>query len=158
MKVSWDPLIIALVLFALAALPYFHSKEGKMPRVFGVIVAAAVMFTAAGVPSLMSLAHRKADDGLILLAYVLGALIAGVLFYIIVIRGNHKERVFKRLGGNSTGGGGSTRKTSARAPHHRTAAATVGAFVFAALIVFHLGALIHAGGHGITQTYNEITQ
>lgn len=158
MNVSWDMLLVSAALFGLAALPYFHSKEGKIPRFFAALVATATAFAVASFPGLMALAHRPVSDGLILLVYFLGALAAGVMFYIIVVRRGHKDQVFSRLVGKAGGGSGTPRKTSPRAPHHRAAAATTVAVLFGFLVAFHFGAMIHAAGHGGAQFYHEVTQ
>ena len=155
MKVSWDPLALAGVCWVIAALLY---KFSNAHRWFGFFVAAGLVFAVAGVPYLLSLAHHPLGPGLAALIVGVGAIGGLLLFWFLVVKGQHKQPLIKRKGASgagATGGGGGQSK---QAPHHRAAAAFVLIAVFGFLAVTHWGALMQTGSGGISKTISGYTR
>jgi len=158
-KLAWDPLAPAAVTGIIAVILYLREAA---PRWCGFLAAVTVMFVTAGVPPLLALAHRPVTPGLAALIVMAGAAGGSLMFYLIVFKGHHKKPLFKHKGaqsGTAAGGGQQDRKAeSKKTPHHKAMLATVGAMVFAFLLVSNWHAIAQTGRGGISQTFNEITQ
>ena len=146
---NWAPLTLATIFGALGVAMFVRHKA---PRAAAVIIALAVLFLLAGVPSLLARLGHPIPPGPLLLGIVAVAVVSAFFFYLDVIRGEHKKPLFARKGAAAAGvpGGGSNH-------HIRPLAASIGLLVAGLLVAFNWAAIWAGGSHGFSQTVDTIT-
>jgi uncharacterized integral membrane protein len=164
MNIAWDPLILAALIAACAGCLYHFTGWA---RTTGLVAAAALAALVVAVPPLSKLAHHPVSSGFPLMVVIVGAVIFAALFVVVIILGQHGPlRKQRRKPGSAvaTSAQGGAAQASAsksahpKAAHHRAMVITVGAmaFIFALVTSWHPAA--NAVQHGVSQTYNGITQ
>lgn len=156
MQIAWDPLIVAGLVAAIAVGLYHFTGWA---RTAGLFAAAALAALVVAVPPLSKLAHHPVSSGFPLLVVIVGAVIFTILFVVVMIRGHNKPLRRPRASGTQAKTEGATPKSAhPKAAHHRAMVVTVGAMAFLFALATSWHPVAHAVQHGVSQTYNGITQ